>query len=295
MARKPKTKVRKRKAHKPGWWESLDPKRRRRVVGGAGLAIIVVAVTLAGLVGLSRLEAHVEGALAERAAPSLSFVDLPDELFALAGGDLHDSVIDLLDRRWTDDSLCREMADRLSAVGWVARVNHVRRTSDGRFEISCRYRKPFAMIQKGTEFFLLDSEGVRLPGTYAYDPALRLIQGVGASASKQGAKWPGQDVDAGLAILQAIEGQPFAGQITAVLVDNFDGRVDPRQTHIELATDRAGGRVYWGSAPGFELEENSVENKLAILGENFRRTGRVDAHHAIIDVSTFPDRFTIPG
>ena len=151
------------------------------------------------------------------------------------------------------------------------------------------------MVQQGTEFFLLDSGGVRLPGTYAYDPALPLIQGVGASVSNPGAKWPGQDVDAGLTVLKALEEQPFAGQITAVLVDNFGGRVNPRQTHIKLATDRAGGRVYWGSAPGFELEENSIENKLAILGENFRRTGRVDAHHAIIDVSTFPDRFTIPG
>lgn len=295
MARKPKTKARRRKAQKRGWWESLDPTKRRRVVTGSALTILFLAVALAGLVGLSRLEAHVGSILLQRAAPRVSFVDVPDRLATLVGSDLHDSVLDLLDRDWTDDTLCREMAERLGSVGWVARVNHVRRTSDARFEISCRYRRPFAMVQVGTDFFLLDGEGVRLPGTYQYDPAWWLMQGAGASASAPGVKWPGEDVEAGLAILRVLAGQPFAGQITAVLVDNFAGRVDPRHTHVELATDRAGGRIYWGSAPGSELEENSVEKKLAILRENFRRTGRVDAHHAVIDVSTFPDRFTIPG
>jgi hypothetical protein len=295
MARKPKAKPKKRKPRKPGWWESLSPQKRRRVVSGVGLAFLLLIFAAAGAVGLSRLEAHVRGSLVERVAPSVFFTDLPDCLASLAGPDLHNSVGDLSDRDWTDETICREMAERLGTLGWVSRVNHVRRTGDGRFEISCRYRRPFAMTQEGTEFLLLDADGVRLPGTYLYEPSWRLIQGAGASSPEPGTKWPGNDVQAGLEILQALANRPFAGQITAVLVDNFGGRVDPRRAHIELATDRAGGRIVWGSAPGFELEENSVKAKLAILEENFRKTGRVDANHAIIDVSTFPDRFTIPG
>jgi hypothetical protein len=297
MARKPKTKSksRKHKRPKPGWWGSLEQAQRRRLVQGGAVTILVVVVVVAGGVGLSRLEAHVEQKLVERAAPSLSFADLPDDLSVLAGDDLYNSVLDLLDRDWTDDRLCREMAGRLAAVGWVRRVNYVRRLSDARFKISCRYRAPVAMVQDGTEFLLIDSEGVRLPGTYLYDPAWRLIQGVAAHAPEPGRKWPGEDVDAGLTILRTLVGRPFADQLTAVLVDNFGGRNNSRATHIELATDRAGGRIQWGSAPQAELEENTIEQKLAILGENFRRTGRVDAHHLVIDISTFPDRFTIPG
>jgi hypothetical protein len=118
---------------------------------------------------------------------------------------------------------------------------------------------------------------------------------VGQPPPAPGAAWEGDDLRSGLAVIGAVEAQPFASQITAVLVGNFDGRTDPRRSHLELATDQAGGRIRWGSAPGSELEENTVGQKLAILLENFRQTGRVDAHHPVIDVSTFPDRFTIPG
>ena len=82
------------------------------------------------------------------------------------------------------------------------------------------------------------------------------------------------------------------GKVPAIL---YGGRRDPRACHIELMTDQAGGRIRWGSAPGSELEENGVQQKLALLRENFSKTGRVDARHAVIDVSTFPDRYTIPG
>ena len=40
---------------------------------------------------------------------------------------------------------------------------------------------------------------------------------------------------------------------------------------------------------------NSVAEKLAILTENYRQTGRADAGHAVIDISLYPDRFTIPA
>ena len=67
------------------------------------------------------------------------------------------------------------------------------------------------------------------------------------------------------------------------------------KTNVELATDRAGGRIRWGSAPGLEIEENLPGQKLALLRQNFINTGRADADHPVIDVSTFPDRFTVPG
>lgn len=274
----------------------MDGARRRRIVRRGGLSFLVVIVVLAVTTGMAGLETHVQRQLRERIdRPTLAFVDLPEPLKELALGDLQDSVSELLASDWTDAQLCRTMAARLASVGWVDKVTSVRRRSNGRFEVSGCYRIPVAMIQQGAEFLLTDGHGVRLPGTYRYDPLWTLVQGVAGRAPEPGEPWEGGDLRAALTILAVLAVEPFGDQITAVLVENVGGRRDPQRSHIELATDRAGGRIRWGSAPGFELEENSVEQKLAILRENYRQTGRADADHAVIDISTFPDRFTIPG
>ncbi len=295
MGRNPKLKY-KRKPGKPGWWSAARRQQRRRLVRYGGLAGLALAFVLSVLLAMARLEAHVERQIVERVGrPTLAFVDLPEQLAELALDDLEESLSPLLARKWTDDRLCREMATRLATVGWIVKVNFVRRTGDGRFEVSSQYRSPAAMVQRGGGFLLVDAEGVRLPGMYQYDPAWKLIQGVSAAPPEPGATWEGEDMRAGLAIVTALERETFGDQVTGVLVENFAGRVDPRHSHIELATDRAGGRIRWGSAPGLEIDENTLEQKLAILRANYRQTGRVDAHTSVIDISTFPDRFIIPG
>ena len=295
MARKPESKRRKRKTTKPGWWAALDRRQRRRLVLIGVAPALVLAVLCAGAVAVGRIRLQVERVLVDRFTPTLTLVDLPPELADLTEQDLYAGVADLLEREWTDDQLCRDMAARLAEAGWVAEVHFVRRTAEARFEASCAYRLPYAMVQQEDEFLLVDEAGVRLPGVYRYDPAWQLVQGVAHPAPAPGTRWDGEDLQAGLAVIRALEPEPFAGQVTAVLVGNFGGRADPRSGHLELATDRAGGRIRWGSAPGQELEENLTGQKLAILRENHRRTGRVDAGHPVIDISTFSDRFTIPG
>jgi hypothetical protein len=262
-------------------------------------ALVVVGCVLAffgAWFGLNRLDQHVDRLLLrERPDPTVEFVDLPRELYALANHDLHRGLFDVLGREWTDEALCRDVATRLRQVGWVARVNHVRRTGGGRLEISCTYRSPAALVMEGETGYLIDGEAVRLPGTYVAHPAWRRLEGVAKDVPAPGAAWEGDDIRAGLEVLAVVTGEPYSDQIAGVCVENFAGRRDPRGSHIELLTDRPGGRIRWGSAPGLELEENGVPQKLALLRENFGRTGRVDAQHAVIDISVFPDRFTVPG
>ena len=259
------------------------------------MLIAAMGLISSSYVAIARLTDYVDCLLVERAAVVVEFVDLPEQLARLAKGDLQGSIAPLIDRPWTNDRLCRDIAARLSHCGWVGQVHRVRQCGLGRFEASCRYRVPVAMVQQDSEFYLVDKRGVRLPGIYHYDPSWHIIQGVSELPPAPGEVWEGDDLRSGLTVIEKVETQPFAGQITAVLVSNFGGRTDPRRSHLELATDQAGGRIRWGSAPGSELEENTMGQKLAILQENFQRTGRVDAHHPVIDVSTFPDRFTIPG
>jgi hypothetical protein len=258
--------------------------------------MLAAAIVGVGLISADRLERHVMAGVADNAVPKIAFVDLPDQLAGLADGDLQNCMREVLaERSWLDPQTCRVMSDRLAKIGWMAKVNHVRRTSEAVFEVSGQYRIPFAMAQHEADFFLVDRSGVRLPGTYLYDPQWRFVQGEQAPPPAPGHRWEGADLQAGLKVLEALQFEDCASQITAVLVGNYEGRVDSRESHIKLATDRAGGRIHWGSAPGRELAENTVEQKLAILRENHRRTGRADADHPVIDISTSPDRFTIPG
>ncbi len=296
MRRKRRANKNERSTSKRGRWSWAAELPWRKGFVGVGIVALAVALAFGGWMAFGSLDSHVDRLLLqERPDPVVEFFDLPKELVTLANFDLHSSLFDLLGREWTDDRLCQAMATRVAEVGWVSRVNFVRRTGGGRFEISCRYRLPAALVQQGGQYFLVDAEAVRLPGVYVYHPVWRLIDGVSNSAPREGAPWEGEDVRAALAVLSAVQPEPFGEQIAGVVVSNFRGRRDSSACHIELMTDQTGGRIRWGSAPGSELEENGVQQKLALLRENFNKTGRVDARHAVIDVSTFPDRYTIPG
>lgn len=247
-------------------------------------------------VGVSRLDAHVKRNLFEESPEStVVFVDLPSSIELLALNDLYASIDDLLRQPWINESICKDIAERLSQVGWVDQLYYVRRSSDGQFTISAKYREPVAMIQQNEQFLLVDENAIRLPGQYPYDPLWRLLQGVSQPAPSPGLVWPGEDIHAGLAVWSRIYREPFAKHITCVSVKNYAGRVNSRKTHIELITDRAGGRIRWGSPPGSEMEENTLAQKLAILRANYTQTGRADAHHDVIDISTYSDRFTVPS
>lgn len=255
----------------------------------------LIAALLGGAAAVAHLDAQVKHALLDdRPFASVSFVDLPEPLLLLAHDDLHRSVDSLLDGAWTEERLCRLMAERISRVGWVARVHHVKRNNDAHFAVSCAYREPVALVRYENDFYFVDREGVRLPGTYRYDAAWKRIEGLAHAPPAAGIVWQGTDLQAGLELLAQLQHEPFAGQVVAVDVENIEGRRDVRRSHIELVTDRPGGRIRWGSAPGRELEENTAARKLAMLRENFRRVGRADGGHLVIDIATFPDRYTVP-
>lgn len=281
-------------AGSPGWWAEMDPSRRRRVILGALLGMLGMVALSAGAIGYASLERHVvEHQLDTFPRARVDFVDLPESLIPLAELDLRAAIDDLLDHRWTNDSLCRLLAERVAEVGWVARVAQVRRSGDAVFRVSAAYRLPAAMVHQGKDYFLVDADGVRLPGVYRFDPAMRVISGVTSPAPEAGKGWDGDEVKAGLATLAAISREPFARHIVGVSVDNYGGRRDRFAAHVELVTDRYGGRIQWGSPPGSEAEETSVQEKLRLLRANFAETGRPDAHHAIIDISAHTDRFIV--
>jgi hypothetical protein len=287
---------RKKKAKRTPRRPWLPPAARRLAI----MLVVVTGATFAlaagGAFGVTLLDRHVDGLiLAESPPPTVHFADLPPQLASLAGPDLENALGDVREQPWLEDGLCEQIGQRVQATGWLAALRYVRRLPGARFEVKAAYRLPAALVQQGSDFALVDWDAVRLPGDYVYHPTWKLIQGVATIAPAAGQSWKADDLRSGLDLWQVLRDEPYADQLTAVLVDNYAGRKNPRAPHIELATDRPGGRIYWGSAPGREVEENAVVQKLTILRENFRRTGRADAGYLAIDITTYPDRFTVPG
>ena len=223
---------------------------------------------------------------------SFELVDAP----AGVAGLIEQELAEFYDRDWIDSALCEQVARRLAGCPWVVTVKQVSKAEEpGLILVHCDYRQPRALVQYGEYFYMVDEYAIRLPGVYSYQPGWLLVQGVSSAAPDAGETWPGNDIAAGLRLAGMILDQPYAGQVVAVSMYNYRGREDPYRSHIELVTDFNGNRILWGSAPGEELEENSADQKLRILTENYRQYGRIDAHEPRIDISVFPSRFLIPA
>lgn len=252
---------------------------------------VAVAAFGAALWGLDQAQSEQFRQPEYRQYVSFELIDAP----AGVAGLVEQELAEFYGRNWIDSTLCEQVARRLADCPWVETVKRVSKAEPGLIRVQCGYRQPQALVQHGEYFYMVDEYGVRLPGAYGYQPGWLLVQGVSSAAPDPGETWPGNDIAAGLRLARMILHQTYARQVVAVSVYNYGGREDPYRSHIELVTDSGGNRILWGSAPGEELEENSAEQKLRILAENFRRHGRIDAHEPRIDISVFPSRFLIPA
>lgn len=269
----------------PGWASSLTKPLVYALLAAVGLS----GATAGGVWGVRRMEASLRLRPEFQRVPVVAFENVPNALRE----PLRAAIQPLIDAAPFDPALCRKVTETLQADPWIARVRHVRRYADGVLQVSVDCRTPLAMIQQHNDFYLISDDGVRLPGRYSYKPSFVVVQGVAGEAPEPGQSWTDPEVQAALGIIKRLSDTPFFEQITGVIVENYAGRRDKRQSHVQLATSPGGGRIDWGSAPGQEVEENTVEQKVHLLLENYRRWGRVDAGHAKIDISTFPDRFTV--
>lgn len=254
----------------PSWWGWL----------------ILWVVTLAGVAwGLTRLDA-----LAIRQAPDelrIQWVDLPDWLEAARTSDptgwgaiLTDleAAADLPSRKLYDANLCDIVGERISQSAWVAQLSRVTKSADGVIRVHARFRKPFALIEKGAHAYLIDESATRLPRTYnlATTPIDRLnwycIVGVAAPPPPVGSLWPGEDVLSGIKLARYLTrampspAPPIRAMITAISVANWDGKKYTHAGRLRLVTKVPGVSIHWGRPPEEEFGvEAPAENKLAYL------------------------------
>ncbi len=273
---------------------------------GVLTALTVTAVGVGVMVAMRRLESHVHALthfdrvqlwVEWEACPP--FLQNADNIHILRSLE-HEIALTASDTI-LDEGLAMRVATALSRpdIGWVKRIERVVVRPDGRISILCDFREPTAYIAMGSRCFLVDSEGVRLPGEYAPEECelsrMLTIRGVEALEPMVGDMWTGEDVVAGLRLVTMLERQPFRDQVASINVENFNGRISRNQPHLVLATNRPGSRIWWGRPPDQEQGiENTARQKLALLQQLYSEYGRIDINQPYIDVRTYPNSVTMP-
>ena len=197
---------------------------------------------------------------------------------------------------------------------WISRITEVRREvakdkSVQTIEIRAQWRAPAAWVHVGDLFYLIDADGVRLPGEYqaANREAklmvltgidLPLVDGKGA-VPRPGEIWTagntgqrGEDQLAGIKLIDTLHGKAFAGQIDAIDLTNFKGRKDALKAWIVLDTiwQTAQGSprvVMWGRPVGEEIYyEVPTAAKIQTLNEIYQQYNRIDAGRDFVDIRT---------
>ncbi len=209
-----------------------------------------------------------------------------------------------------DHQLLVDVADSLRSNAWIKQVKLIRRAfgkqAGDTIEVDCEYRVPLALVHWKDYYWLVDSEGVKLPEQFTEkqlpqvvtgrDQKLqfRVIEGVHNPPVESGKKWPGEDLASGLELARYLYGQSFAQEIARIDVANFGGRVNQKEAQLVLVTQR-GSEIRWGrpvNAKDFFVEVSTAQ-KLNYLERIWKQYGRVDANQPWIDIRF--DKITYPS
>lgn len=162
---------------------------------------------------------------------------------------------------------------------WLADVRQVRVRADQAILIDAAFRRPLTFLVSGEKAFLVDERGVQLtdgiPATdVRRDVGPLVIEGADARPPGPGRQWPGEDVQAGLALVATLQTAELGSRtsyrsyLRAVDLGAYDPVIDGP---LLIATDWRGLHITWGRPPGEEYEiELPAERKLAYLQNDLR-------------------------
>lgn len=283
MARKKKTK-------------KQDPPPMSERFAAIGGARLVLAIALIGSIafvltfGVSRLEARTQSLLSTNdvsfAWPVVRQVQGDDGPTAWPPRDVQQRLLALARDRVAQhpDPLSRQTLSAIGsdmlATGLFDDLLAVRRRPGGVIEIQGTWRRPAAAVRHDEHDQLIGPGAELMPvRSPAGQRAVRVILGAAFNPPARaggtpayGEPWPGEDVQAGLLVLEELRGRAYWHQVKAI---DVSGHL--RSQRIEIVTDR-GSRVVWGAAPGtFKPGEVETARKLEHLQALFERYGRIDA------------------
>ncbi len=261
------------------------------------LGTLWLVATAATALGLHNMDQFVQRTLPIERNTHVEFADLPPWLSDPAmRAAILDQVLSQLsagiapDTNIHDERVCPYVVGQLGSSGWVSRVRRVAKVADGRIVVYADFRKPFAFVQYKGLCYLIDAEGVRLPPKGIAESSVNradwlVIEGVEVAPPTPGARWPGPDVEAALALAgtlydaHAAGNLPFRRELRAIDVSRFD----PRIGGLRLITGNPQSYIIWGLPPGQEYDvESSAAQKIAGLMTLFdSNNGRLPTEYPI--------------
>ncbi len=246
----------------------------------AGLVWVASLIALGW--GVYRLERYT-AAMPPGEPCRLEWVDLPAWLTTPASQPILHEIIAAAqlspDADIRDPDLCRQVGENLRHSPWIAAVKSVRKLPTGIVCVRATFREPFAFVQAGSTVYLVDREGIRLPLRYEvasvderYWNDWFRIAGVQAPIPAEGELWPGEDLAAGLRLIEflrqaAARGEvPFRPLLRVIDVTNYGRRVNAYEGDLRIQTTHPATYVDWGLPPDEEYNvESSASRKLAML------------------------------
>jgi hypothetical protein len=275
----------------------LDETQVGKRLARLSVIVVVAAGVVCGAVfGLKHLESYVSGlplftssevSVAMYDQPTWMSESLATQILTESFQPIKDDLVEL-HRQGQDQKLPEVLNNQLARNPWVSKVHWVRRSFGGKFMINADFREPAALVQLENGCYLIDNEGVLLPGKYKYellaDCGLIEIHGCRGEAPAAGEKWNSADLTAGLALTKMLEAAPFKHQVKAVDVTNYKGRSDPNSSWLLVVTDRR-TVVRWGRPIGQEQGlETTAHEKLSLLTGAFVKFKHIDCNRSFIDV-----------
>lgn len=192
-----------------------------------------------------------------------------------------------------DPSLAAYVGERLADNPWVAEVQRVAKRADGAVIVSATFRQPMAYVTQAGQAYLVDRTGVRLPNQCRVagirnDEWFQIV-GVSGTRPEVGQRWQGDDLAAGLALVEYLEAAtrraevPFRSWLTTVDVANFFRREREFDGRLRIRTVRPDCYINWGEPPGSEYPvEAPAARKLELIRAVYQQHGELP--DAVLDV-----------
>ncbi|MFZ4574590.1 MAG: hypothetical protein ACOYN0_09345 [Phycisphaerales bacterium] len=304
-----------RKPQLDGSAEGFGWRRFLSHLTGFGVLVLCCGLLAGAAIGLRPLERRsAELSFREQPTISIEWPPIVDDAGATTGTWLPSADQEAVLRAAKvalgdhDDPFSRDPLERigvaLAASGWFDGSPHVTREKGSQIVVQGRWRIPAAVVRHDGRDFLIDQLGRPLPPIYSEgESTMKFLANpvMPPPMNRDGARefvsaWAGEDIAAGLELLGAIAGQPWAKQVAGIELSSYSS-----SGSLELITSY-GTRVVWGGRASKPLVGDvSTAQKLANINALTRRYGRIDgscarAHiyraHVVFDTSASAEAAT---
>lgn len=195
-----------------------------------------------------------------------------------------------------DEQIAGRIVAAYARKVWVKRVLRVAKhypqpgSEAAPIEVHLEFRSPVAFVAIGDRYYLVDSEGIRLPGVYSGprlgDAEFFVISGARGRVPLPGQKWQSPEIVAGVRVASSLASRRYAFNLARIDVSNIGGRRDPGVSEIAIYTHRL-TRIDWGKPPGprTDILEKPLLKKIAYLDYVYEKFGgRIDGQLIYVDV-----------